>query len=78
MMKLLFLFLCSFPLLAVSMILHNGRVVTQDAQNSIHQAIAIRDGRIVATGANAAILAMREAGTRGDRSGRTDGAARFD
>jgi predicted amidohydrolase YtcJ len=63
MMKLLFLFLCSFPLLAVSMILHNGRVVTQDAQNSIHQAIAIRDGRIVATGANAAILAMRETGT---------------
>jgi predicted amidohydrolase YtcJ len=64
MMKLLFLFLCSFPLLAVSMILHNGRVVTQDAQNSIHQAIAIRDGRIVATGANAAILAMREADTQ--------------
>lgn len=64
MMKLLFLFLCSFPLLAVSMILHNGRVVTQDAQNSIHQAIAIRDGRIVASGANAPILAMREAGTQ--------------
>lgn len=64
MMKLLFLFLCSFPLLAVSMILHNGRVVTQDAQNSIHQAIAIRDGRVVATGANAPILAMREAGTQ--------------
>jgi predicted amidohydrolase YtcJ len=64
MMKLLILFLCAFPLLAVSMILHNGRVVTQDAQNSIHQAIAIRDGRVVATGANAAILAMREAGTQ--------------
>jgi predicted amidohydrolase YtcJ len=64
MMKLLFLFLCSFPLFAVSMILHNGRVVTQDAQNSIHQAIAIRNGQIVATGPNTAILAMREAGTQ--------------
>ncbi|MBE7543624.1 MAG: amidohydrolase [Bryobacteraceae bacterium] len=64
MMKLFFLFLCSFPLFAVSMILHNGRVVTQDSQGSIHQAVAVRDGRIVATGPDAAILAMREAGTQ--------------
>lgn len=64
MVKLFFLFLCSFPLFAVSMILHNGRVVTQDSQGSIHQAVAVRDGRIVATGPDAAILAMREAGTQ--------------
>ena len=36
-------------------ILFNGRIVTLDAQSSVHQALAIRDGRIVALGTNAQI-----------------------
>ena len=32
-------------------ILFNGRIVTLDARSSVHQALAIRDGRIVALGA---------------------------
>src|SRR5258708_20157688 len=32
-------------------VLYNGRIVTLDAGSSVHQALAIRDGRIVALGA---------------------------
>jgi hypothetical protein len=34
-------------------ILFNGRIVTLDARSSVHQALAIRDGRIVPLGTNA-------------------------
>lgn len=58
-----FLLLCAH-VFGASMILHNGRVITLDAQSSVHQALAIADGRILATGTNEAILAMRKPGTR--------------
>ncbi len=55
------------------LILHNGKIVTVDAKFSIQQAVAIKDGRIAAVGANAAILkAYRGAATRVvDLKGRT-------
>jgi len=34
-------------------ILLNGKIVTADERNTIHQALAIRDGRIVALGKSA-------------------------
>jgi predicted amidohydrolase YtcJ len=41
-------------------VLINGKIVTADAKGAIHQALAIRDGRIVAMGSSAAI--QREIG----------------
>jgi predicted amidohydrolase YtcJ len=41
------------------LIVHNGKVVTVDPQFSIRQAVAIKDGRIVAVGANDEVLAAR-------------------
>jgi predicted amidohydrolase YtcJ len=64
MIRLLLFVLSCAPLFAASMILHNGRVVTLDKQNARHQAIAIEDGRIMATGTNEAILAMRKPETQ--------------
>lgn len=40
----------------VDSILHNGKVYTVDAQNSQQQAVAIKDGKIVAVGTNDDIL----------------------
>ena len=37
---------------AVNLILHNGKIVTVDDAFSIQQAVAVRDGRIVAVGGN--------------------------
>jgi predicted amidohydrolase YtcJ len=37
-------------------ILHNGKVISVDRNGSIHQAVAIKDGRISAVGESAAIL----------------------
>jgi hypothetical protein len=34
------------------LVLHNGKVVTVDAQFSVQQAIAVKDGRIIAVGSN--------------------------
>jgi predicted amidohydrolase YtcJ len=34
------------------LVLRNGKLITVDEQNSIYQAIAIRDGRILMVGAN--------------------------
>jgi len=59
------LFLC-LPALAADadLILHNGKVVTVDAGFHIVEAIAIKSGRITATGTSAEIL-------RGERTPRT-------
>jgi len=46
------------------LILHNGKVVTVDANFSIAQAIAIRGERIAAVGSNSAILKLRGPKTR--------------
>jgi predicted amidohydrolase YtcJ len=52
--------LCSVSLHAApTLILHHGKIVTVDAQFSIHEAIAITDGRITAVGTDTAILAMK-------------------
>lgn len=60
MIRLLSFILCCAPVFGAQMILHNGRVVTLDKQNSVHQAIAVQDGRVLATGTNEAILKLRK------------------
>jgi len=44
---------------APEMILHHGRIVTADARFTIVEAMAVAKGRIVATGANGAVLARK-------------------
>jgi len=50
--------------LDIEAILHNGRIYTVDAHDSVVEALAIRDGRIVATGASGDILALAGGATR--------------
>ena len=53
-------------------ILTNGQILTVDADFSIVEAIAIRDGRVVTAGSNEAIIALAGAGTeRTDLAGQT-------
>lgn len=59
--------LVSLPLLAsdADLILHHGKIVTADSQFTIHQAVAVKDGRITAVGSNDTVLAQeRGPGTR--------------
>ena len=57
---------------APDLILFHGRVLTVDSHDSIAQGIAIRDGKIIAVGADRDILAMAGAAThRIDLHGRT-------
>jgi predicted amidohydrolase YtcJ len=46
------------------LILAHGTVITADSRDSIAQAVAIREGRILAVGTDAAILALRGGRTR--------------
>jgi predicted amidohydrolase YtcJ len=59
------LVLSAAPLLAADadLILHNGKVVTVDSTFSIAEAVAVKDGRIVAVGRSADVLA-RERGAK--------------
>ncbi len=44
---------CTLPLALAQpahLVLHNAKIVSMDGQNRIHQALAVRDGRIVAAG----------------------------
>src|SRR5262245_22207249 len=41
--------------LSADLLLINGRVLTMDARNTVAQAVAVREGKIVAVGSNAAI-----------------------
>lgn len=53
-------------------VFHHGKIVTVDAQFSVHEAIAVRDGRIVAVGTNQAIRALAQPQTaQHDLGGRT-------
>lgn len=53
-------------------ILLDGKIVTADERNTIHQALAVRDGRIVALGKSAAIKRLAGRQTRVvDLGGRT-------
>ncbi|MBI3516788.1 MAG: hypothetical protein HY060_22380 [Proteobacteria bacterium] len=57
---------------AVDTILLNGKILTLDARSSVVAALAIRDDRIVATGAAADVRAHAGASTRGiELGGRT-------
>jgi hypothetical protein len=51
------------------LVLHNGRIATQDERRSIVQALAIKDGRILATGSDAELARLQ--GRRIDAGGRT-------
>ena len=46
-----------------SLILHHGKVITVDEKFSTHQAIAIGDGKILAVGDDATVLALKGANT---------------
>ena len=53
-------------------VLFNGKIVTADERGSVHQALAIRDGRIVALGKSAAVKKLAGPDTRViDLGGRT-------
>lgn len=57
---------------APTLILHRGRIATQDEQRSFVEAVAIRDGRFVAVGTDRDILALADRDTRViDLGGRT-------
>ena len=47
---------CGFKSESADSIVHNGTIITMDAQNSIGRAMAIRNGRILAIGAEREIL----------------------
>ena len=55
---------------AVDLVLHNGKIVTVDDAFSIQQAVAVRDGRIVAVGGNE-LLARYDAQRTIDLEGKT-------
>ena len=46
------------------LIIHNGKIATQDAQRSVVQAAAIRDGRFLAVGTDREVMAHRGEQTR--------------
>ena len=53
-------------------VLINGKVITADERGAIHQAVAIRDGRIVALGSSATLRKLAVRGARViDLGGRT-------
>lgn len=55
-----------------SLILHHGRIATQDEQRSFAEAVAIRDGRFIAVGTDREILPLRGPNTEVvDLGGRT-------
>ncbi len=58
--------------LAPDMVLHNGKIVTVDEDFSIAEAVAIKDGNIVAVGSNGDVLALAGSTTeRMDLEGKT-------
>ena len=50
--------------LSPDLILLNGRIFTLDAEGTVAQAVAVKDGRIVAVGGDAEIRAMAGPNTR--------------
>jgi predicted amidohydrolase YtcJ len=53
----------SLPAADADLILHHGKIVTVDKKFSIHQALAVKDGRIMRIGTNDEVLA-----TKGERT----------
>jgi len=65
----LLVILSLLPMLAATarsadLVLTNGRVVTVDEDFSIHEALAVREGRILAVGSDQEVSRHIEAGTR--------------
>ncbi len=57
---------------AAALVLVNGKILTMDAQSTVVEAVAIRDGKILASGDNATILAMAGSRTQSiDLGGKT-------
>jgi predicted amidohydrolase YtcJ len=55
-----------------TLILHTGRIVTLNPRNEIAEAIAVRDGRLLAVGTTSDILKLKDAHTQVvDLGGRT-------
>lgn len=48
---------------AADLILHHGKVASVDAKFSVHQALAVREGRILTVGSDAEVLRLRGDGT---------------
>ncbi len=78
MLRVLPLVLCCLGLVArlsgaeADLILHHGKVVPVDPAFSIHEAIAVKDGRVLAVGRNADVLKLAGAKTESlDLKGRT-------
>ncbi len=58
---------CALPLAhaqPADTVLLNGKIVSLDDKNSIHQALAVRDGRIIATGTSAQVKKLAGQATR--------------
>src|SRR3954454_7444210 len=69
---LAFLFITCAWAADADLILHNGKILTVDAQFAVKQAVAVKRGKIVAVGSDADVLRERGAGTRViDLKGRT-------
>jgi predicted amidohydrolase YtcJ len=47
---------CAYKNKEADLVVHNARIITLDSANSVHQAMAIKDGRIVELGAEQEIL----------------------
>jgi len=52
------------PLGAADMVLHHGKISTVDRHNTTVEAIAIRDGEILATGSNKKVMRLIGRGTK--------------
>src|SRR5215471_16448265 len=66
-MKALFLAALLFPVTVLAqadLILINGKIVTADENNTVAQALAARDGRIIAVGSNRDVRALGGEGAR--------------
>lgn len=55
---------CKASPAAADLIMFDGKFLTMDAQGSVVQAVAVRDGKIIAVGADAAIERWRDSKTR--------------
>jgi predicted amidohydrolase YtcJ len=63
-MKTPFAVLClALPLAAAELVVHNGKIATVDAKFSVHEAMLVREGRVVRLGTSAEILAEKKADT---------------
>ncbi|MDH4556912.1 amidohydrolase [Pseudomonas sp. BN417] len=55
---------CQETMAAVDLILHNGKVYTAEPGQSLQQAVAIENGKVLAVGSDAEVLRRKQAGTR--------------